>query len=383
MYKTDGNEPLAGVPTNAGNYLAKITVSNCIASVGYTIAKADPSYTVPTGLTATYGDQLSSVILPEGWAWANGDQPVGNAGANTFKATFTPADTDNYNVITDIDVTVTVDKADAVPATVTANELSFDCTEQALVTVTGEAVGGEMRFALGEDAENAPEDGWSADVPAATKYGTYYVWYKVVADDNHNGTAPECVEVTIFNDTSAIAGTYVSENALVVNGYEDVMMGDVDGSGIVDVTDYLMVKRHVLGTYELSDVQFLAADVDFSGTIDSRDYLMIKRNVLGTYDLPGVPTVTMTITLNVGAEGTGEMITTVEGYENELVTLIDPIEMNESGTWTIYVHLIANVEGVPQEEIMELTLELTEDGCRLLGTNGSRVEFVRVEGVDE
>ncbi|MBR4910921.1 MAG: dockerin type I repeat-containing protein, partial [Clostridia bacterium] len=109
VYKTDGNEPLAGAPTNAGNYLSKITVSNCIASVGYTIAKADPSYTVPTDLTATYGDTLADVELPAGWAWDDdAATSVGNVGTNTFKATFTPTDTANYNTVSGIDVTVTV-----------------------------------------------------------------------------------------------------------------------------------------------------------------------------------------------------------------------------------------------------------------------------------
>jgi uncharacterized repeat protein (TIGR02543 family) len=72
-----------------------------------TINKANPNYTVPTGLTATYGDMLSSVALPYRWEW-EGTGTVGNAGTRIHKATFTPEDTQNYNVITDINVTVTV-----------------------------------------------------------------------------------------------------------------------------------------------------------------------------------------------------------------------------------------------------------------------------------
>ena len=74
----------------------------------YTIAKADPTCTAPTGLTATYGDTLADVTLPTGWSWANDTQSVGAVGTNTFKATFTPEDTDNYNVLENLDVTVTV-----------------------------------------------------------------------------------------------------------------------------------------------------------------------------------------------------------------------------------------------------------------------------------
>ena len=112
VYKTDGDQPLTATPTSAGNYLAKITVNNCIAAVGYTINKADPTYTVPTDLNATYGDTLADVALPTGWAWADNTANVGNAGTNTFKANFTPADTANYNTVNNVDVTVTVVKAD-------------------------------------------------------------------------------------------------------------------------------------------------------------------------------------------------------------------------------------------------------------------------------
>ena len=82
-------------------------------SVALTVAKANPPHTAPTGLTATFGDALSSVTLPAGWSWES-TGTAGNAGARTHKATFTPADTDNYNVLTGIDVSVAVVKADPV-----------------------------------------------------------------------------------------------------------------------------------------------------------------------------------------------------------------------------------------------------------------------------
>ena len=94
-------------PTDTTNYNSKSNVD-----VTVTVGKATPTYTVPTGLTATYGDLLSSVALPTGWAWTNGAQSVGNAGSNAFTATFTPTDTDNYNTVENVNVTVTVGKAD-------------------------------------------------------------------------------------------------------------------------------------------------------------------------------------------------------------------------------------------------------------------------------
>ena len=61
--------------------------------------------------------------------------------------------------------------------------------------------------------------------------------------------------------------------------------GDVNGDTNIDATDYLMVKRSVLGTYDLTDGQRSAADVSANGEVDTADYLMIKRHVLGSYTI--------------------------------------------------------------------------------------------------
>ena len=140
--------------------------------VTVTVGKADP--TAPTGLTATYGQTLANVTLPDGWTWADSTQSVGNVvdPAATFKANF--AGNDNYNAASNVDVTVTVGKANAVAATVTANSRTYDGTEKPLVTVTGEPTGGEMQYALGTATEVTQP--YTTSIPAKTEAGTYYVW---------------------------------------------------------------------------------------------------------------------------------------------------------------------------------------------------------------
>lgn len=101
-------------PTNAGEYTASITLGEGenakTASVEYSIEKASLEYTLPVNLEAVYGSTLASVKLPTGWAWKDATQSVGSVGEKTFKATYTPDDA-NYHAVTDIDVTVTVNKA--------------------------------------------------------------------------------------------------------------------------------------------------------------------------------------------------------------------------------------------------------------------------------
>jgi len=86
------------------------------------VAKATPTYTEPTGLTATYGQKLLDVTLPAGFAWKNTSNSVGNAGNRAHTAVFTPADTANYNIV-EVSVTISVAKADpscTIPTDLTA-----------------------------------------------------------------------------------------------------------------------------------------------------------------------------------------------------------------------------------------------------------------------
>ncbi|SEK35195.1 Leucine rich repeat-containing protein [Butyrivibrio sp. ob235] len=78
----------------------------------------------------------------------------------------------------------------------TAKSLTYTGTAQELVTA-GEATGGTMQYAIGTDAITAPTTGYTTSIPTATNAGTYYVWYKVVGDDNHTDSEPDCVTVTI------------------------------------------------------------------------------------------------------------------------------------------------------------------------------------------
>lgn len=91
-------------------------------------------------------------------------------------------------------------KAAAVPATVTANDRTYDGTEQPLVNVDNSTlVGGTMYYALGNETE-ATETA-TTDVPTATNAGTYYVWYKAAGDNDHGDSQDYSAKVIIGKAT--------------------------------------------------------------------------------------------------------------------------------------------------------------------------------------
>ena len=107
---------------NAGTYrmFARIgeTGNYCEHNTRYcefVVEKATPDYTVPTGLTAKSGQRLADIKLPDGWSWMDSSKSVGDASTvtKTFQAKFTPTDTDNYNMVENIELEVMVNKADS------------------------------------------------------------------------------------------------------------------------------------------------------------------------------------------------------------------------------------------------------------------------------
>lgn len=119
---------------NAGTYrmFARIVATNNYyeynaESCVFVVTKATPPYTKPTDLTAKYGQTLADVTLPNGWSWMDSSESVGGAStaAKKFMAKFTPTDTDNYNVAENIELEVTVNKADQAALTIQGADSVF------------------------------------------------------------------------------------------------------------------------------------------------------------------------------------------------------------------------------------------------------------------
>ena len=227
---TTGGMPYSySVPkmTNAGTYYVwcKLDGGKNYTSLGaqkieVTIAKANPTYTVPADLTATYGDTLSDVILPEGWSWADDTQSVGNAGTKTFKATFTPEDTTNYNTVSDIDVTVTVEKADIDPTVSIENRTYGEKASDP--SVEGNSGNGAVTYTYAAKGS----DEFVAEAP--TNAGEYTVKATIAETANYNAA----VATADFTINKALL-TVTAKNQTVNYG-SPAAQGKYTVKGLVD-----------------------------------------------------------------------------------------------------------------------------------------------------
>lgn len=141
------------------------------------------------------------------YAINQGDLSAGN----NYEITYTPA-------------LFTIHKADVSGPDPVANELTYNKTEQALVTV-GATVGGAMQFST--DGES-----YSVEVPTGKDAGQYTVYYKVVPDDNHNGTDAQQVTVTILPKALTITAdakskVYGEDDPTLTYTSEGLVDGDV------------------------------------------------------------------------------------------------------------------------------------------------------------
>ena len=185
---------------NAGQVTATVTAKaggnyTGSASGKFTIEMADPTYTTPTGLTATYGDTLKDVPLTDGWAWNDLNTSVGNVGENTFPATYNKDSSGNYNPVQQ-NLTVKVSpasykitltgQADS-PAQITLNE----------AVVEPGNTGAAVSYGYSTAADTDPSTWQTGRVfSGLTADTTYYFFAKVAATTNYAETISTGVAIT-------------------------------------------------------------------------------------------------------------------------------------------------------------------------------------------
>jgi len=79
---------------------------NVVRGISVRVNQATPTYTIPTGLTAIFGQELHQITLPSGWTWVYETQEVGNVGTKDFKAIYTPLDINFYQIKSYINLTI-------------------------------------------------------------------------------------------------------------------------------------------------------------------------------------------------------------------------------------------------------------------------------------
>ena len=224
-------------PSTAGDY--RMTVSyegdgnynSWSGTADFTISRATPNYTVPSNLTALRGQTLADVTLPTGWEWVNPSTSLSSVGENTFKATYTPTDTTNYNVVDNVDVTVKVN----IP-TYTVTWKNYDGTTLETDENVEEGSTPEYNGTTPTKESTAQYtytfSGWDKDITAVTGDVTYTAQFTettntyTVTWQNEDGTTLETDEnvgygTTPTYDSATPTKADYAEYRYIFNGWTD------------------------------------------------------------------------------------------------------------------------------------------------------------------
>lgn len=169
-----------------------------------------------TGLTATYGQSLSDVDLPEGWTWKDSSAKLKSVGVKEYDARFTPSDTadvdyskvtgyvlENGKVYLDISLEVTVTQAKHViqwaqeSAVYTYTGLSVTAEDLPRLSVTlqnNEIYSGTVTYSYREK-DSSEAGGFKNGLP--TEPGVYEVKAAVPASANYTAAESDIMTLTI------------------------------------------------------------------------------------------------------------------------------------------------------------------------------------------
>ena len=220
--------------TSAGPFIVTATIAR-VGSSGAPVAKTliynGKAQTLVEEGAAEGGDMRYALGVDENTAptkgWSDAEPTAVDAG--TYYVWYYVKGDEGHNDSDAACVPVIINKANAVAATVAANNRTYDGTEKPLVTVAGEPTGGTMYYALGENATTALADNlYTTTISTATDAGTYYVWYKAAGDANHNDSEPGHVTAVIKAPISATV-TFKVENGAWDDGKTEAKTATLEG----------------------------------------------------------------------------------------------------------------------------------------------------------
>ena len=207
--------------------------------VTITVTKGTPQPSTIATLNAVYGQTLANVGLPEVSggiiAWQEpATTSVGNAGSNVFHVVFTPTDSEHYNIVRDIPVTVQVAKAeyDMTGVVLNGGQFTYDGTAKSLA-ISGTLPEGVTVSYEGNGKVNA---------------GTYEVIAHFTGDANHN--APADLRANLIILKADIQGLSFLDSTVTYDGQpHSLAVAGTDSSMTVqyDVTN----SYTNFGTYEV------------------------------------------------------------------------------------------------------------------------------------
>ncbi len=301
------------------------TVSGKTATL--TINKANPTYTVPTGLKATPSDTLANVTLPSGFTFNDPlTTSVGAEGDNTFLVTFTPDDTNNFNTIDNIEVVITVRENEKYAITCANNQSTTynSFAQEPVVSVKLGEVDVTSGYSLSFAYKLTSATSYTTGLP--TNAGTYNI--KINCTGSEGDAADEVIVTYIINKaqltvTSTLIGINYDSSKRTWALMQTEIASNITSSGLIgsDSTTFTITGMHngkykygtVSGTYTVptSDPIFGSSYTNVIGSTyqvfisqSNTNYELADYNIILKYKTAMISSTYYTIEDALSASGT-------------------------------------------------------------------------------
>ena len=201
-------------------------------------------------VTITSNEEIQAV---QGWELSSDKKTLTKEYSANTKETITVKDLAGNEAQSNVEIS----NIDKTAPTVNVSYSTKDLTkENVTVTITSN-----------EELQNI--EGWnlSSDKKTLTKEYTENAKETVTIKDLAGNETQVSIEITNIDKT-----------------LPDITIGDINQDGKIDVTDLLMLKRHLVAgnrsNWKLTGDSLLAADMNENGTVDITDMLMLKRVIV-------------------------------------------------------------------------------------------------------
>lgn len=148
--------------------------------------------------------------------------------------------------------TITINKAATAAPTVTGCNVEYNGQPHG-VEVTGVPSGRTVLY-------STDQDNWVTTSPTLTNVGSMTVYVKISSDANHNASSVVSAKITIREQ-----GDYI--------------LGDINGDGRINTSDYILLYNYVKRKISLDDDVLPRADINKDGRINTSDYIILYNYV--------------------------------------------------------------------------------------------------------
>ncbi len=315
----------------SGSKASNYYVDNTDKSPVYKITKADPTPSWPDNLVGNAGEKLSTVTLPEGFAWENGNEVISYNNETSYKMVYTPDDLTNYNVV---DKQIKLNSLDVTfpTAEITLKDnkwtefwnnvtfgLFFKDTQEISITAN-DTESGVKEIAFYLSAEELSAD----DVKAlgADKWTVYTEKFSVEPDNKY------VVYARITDNAGNI--TYLNSDGIVLDQTSPIIVGIEDGKDVYGNATFT-VDEDNLDSVSLDGEPMTAEDGKYVITADNAEHKVVVTDKSGNkteYTL----TVYKTYTVTYMADGK-EVSTETVGYGKDATLPEVPAKDGYTGKW--------------------------------------------------